>query len=399
MYLTTHIKEAFLNLIHAKMRSFLAILGILVGTGSVVALISSSQLATQHALAEFKSLGTNLLSMSLYSSYNPEQTSQAKNEVFTENDIPLITKEAPQVVLSAPYVALYKQLNFYGKSYNSQILGITKELAEIVKIEVDKGRLISYLDKNSYYCNVGSSLASSIKASMGIDPLYKQMLVGNTYFTIIGILKPWKPSLFFSSDINNGVIIPLQTSYLISSQAAIQNVLFRLIKDPDIQLTQSNIKKRISLLLPSIQVDFQNPQQIMDIVGKERKTFTWLLGAIGGISLLVGGIGVMNIMLVSVIERRREIGIRMAIGAQQGDILLMFLIEAIILTVFGGIIGIFFGVVISFGIAKFSEWGFQLFWMPIFLGFFVSVLVGILSGFYPALRASKLDPIQSLGSE
>ena len=284
---------------------------------------------------------------------------------------------------------------FLGKEYQGQVLGATRDLANIAKIQVAQGRFISYLDVDSYYCVIGDKLAKDIR-KQGYDPLGKQVLVGSTYFTIVGILKPWKPNLFIYADIDNGIIIPLQTSYIISKDAQIRNVLFRLVKNPDLKKVQAAIKTQMSYILPHMQIQFRNPQQIIDIVAKQRKTFTFLLSSIGGIALLVGGIGVMNIMLVSVVERRREIGIRMAIGARQPDILIMFLVESIILTVFGGILGIILGVLVSFGVAEASGWDFHFYVLPIMLGFAVSVLVGILSGFYPALNASRLDPIKSL---
>ncbi len=396
MQLITHIKEAFLNLCYAKMRSFLAILGILVGTASVVALISSSQLATQHALVQFKSLGTNLLSIDLQQPFKEQQDQYTRQ--FEEYDTLLLKHAVPQIELTAPYITLFERIHAPGISNNGQVIAATRNLADIVKIKVARGRLVSYLDAQSHYCTIGSSLAKKI-AQTGVDPIGQQLLLDKTYFTIIGILKPWKPNLFLFSDLNSGILIPLQTAYLISKQAQIRNILLRLQKDTPLMPTQVTIKHELSRLLPGVQVQFRNPQQIIDIVSKQRKTFTLLLASIGGIALLVGGIGVMNIMLVSVVERRREIGIRMAIGARQGDILMMFLVESIILTIFGGIVGIILGVLISLITAKISHWAFQVFSMPIMLGFTVSVLVGILSGFYPALRASRLDPIQSLGTD
>lgn len=397
MYFLTHIREAFLNLIHSKLRSFLAILGILVGTASVVALISSSELATQHALAQFKSLGTNLLAMDLEMPFAIQSTGGVQ-ERFTESDLAQVVKSAKQIQLAAPYATLYSPIHFQGKNYNGQVLAITKNLADIAKININRGRLVSYLDKNSYFCDIGYKLAQKFSAS-GVDPIGKQVLLGKNYFTIVGTLKKWAPNLFIYADLDDGIVIPLKTSYLVSKQAQIRNVLFRLKSNPNLDLAQQHITKSVHVVLPNIQVQFRNPQQIIQVVGKQREIFTLLLGSIGGIALLVGGIGVMNIMLVSVVERRREIGIRMAIGAQQKDILMMFLIESVILTIFGGIVGIIVGVLISLGIAEASSWGFELYGMPIMLGFTVSVLVGILSGFYPALRASRLDPIQSLGTE
>ncbi len=396
MHIITHFKEAITNLISSKMRSFLAILGILVGTASVVALISSSQLATQHALEQFKSLGTNLLAMDLQQAQSSDgSTSTTNQQQFTEADIPLLEKAVPEIQLTAAYINLYNPISFMGMQYQGQVIGATRALAQIAKIDVAQGRFVSSLDVHSYYCVIGDKLAAGIR-SQGYQPIGQQLKIGSTYFTIAGVLKPWQPNLFIYADIDNGAIIPLGTSYVLSNQAQVSNVLFRLVLNPDLASIQSAIKDQMTFLLPDIQVQFRNPQQIIGIVAKQRQTFTFLLASIGGIALLVGGIGVMNIMLVSVVERRREIGIRMAIGARQIDILMMFLIESIILTIFGGLMGIILGVLVSFGVAEASKWAFTIFVTPVTLGFSVSVIVGVLSGFYPALNASRLDPVQCL---
>ena len=393
----THLRQSIANLLSSKLRSFLAILGVLVGTGSVVALISSSQLATAHALDQFKSLGTNLLSMSVQQPPS-SANSNANQEKLRLVDMPKLLRASKEIVSAAPYINAYAAMNFRGMSINGQILGATQQLGHIAKVPVSSGRFVSSLDKQQLFCVVGSKVAEKIRLK-GVDPLGKQLQVGSKYFTIIGIAKPWTPNLFLFSDINDGIIIPLRASYLISPSASINNVLFRLIKKPNLKAVQQKLKLTMSELFPKLQVQFRNPEQIIQIVAKQRKTFTWLLGAIGGISLIVGGIGVMNIMLVSVVERRREIGVRMAIGAKRADIMKMFLIESVMLTVFGGVLGIAVGVLASFILALVTGWEFQFFLLPVLLGFIVSFLVGILSGFYPSWRASRLDPIQTLQAE
>ena len=179
----------------------------------------------------------------------------------------------------------------------------------------------------------------------------------------------------------------------------IQNILFQLHHDTPLDPVKTQLQNVISKITPNTQIRFHDPQQIIDIVGKQRSTFTWLLSAIGGISLLVGGIGVMNIMLVSVIERRREIGIRMAVGARRKDILEMFLIEAVVLTLLGGLLGVILGTATTFILALSSGWEYSFHLLPAALGFIVSAAVGVFSGLYPSYRASRLDPIATLQSE
>ncbi len=394
----SHIREAFSNLISSKLRSILAILGVLVGTGSVVALISSSQLATAHALQEFKTLGTNLLAVTLENAPTPGGGANPQARKLTLDMMPKVDQASNQVVQSAPYTVLYQSTRYSKNVLQSQIMGVTEDIADIVKINVDKGRFISDYDNKQYFCVIGSKLAKQIEG-YGVDPMYQQLNVGGTYFTIIGTLKVWPTNFFLFVDINQAVLIPLSTSYFLGKDVEISNVLFRLVQDPNVETAQENITARLNQLLPDKKVQIRSPSEIINIVGKQRATFTWLLAAIGGISLLVGGIGVMNIMLVSVVERRREIGIRMAIGARRIDILQMFLIESVFLTVFGGVIGILLGIAISFFLTILSGWEFEMFYFPPILGFVVSVLVGMLSGFYPAFRASRLDPIESLQAE
>ncbi len=396
----SHIKEALGNLVTSKLRSFLAILGILVGTASVVALITSSQLATASALAQFKTLGTNLIAMSIQTPFNQQQTNQdqTKNQLSL-NDMIRLQSASSQIVLIAPYTNLYQSIYFSGKQMDGQVLGATEALADIVKIDLAKGRFVSYLDQSNFYAVIGSDIAKQFQQSGISNPIGKQIIIGKYIFTVVGVAKPWKPNWFLFATVDKGVIIPLMTSFLLSKYAQINNLLFRLIQNPDIDAVQNALQEKMSEIHPNLQTTFRNPDQIIDIMQKQQSTFTWLLASIGGISLLVGGIGVMNIMLVSVVERRREIGIRMAIGARRSDIRQMFLIEAIILTVLGGVLGIILGIGISTTLAIITGWGLQILVLPPVLGFVVSVVVGIVSGFYPAYRASNLDPIETLRGE
>jgi putative ABC transport system permease protein len=392
-----HIREALMNLFSAKLRSLLAILGILVGTGSVVALISSSQLATDHALAQFKKLGTNLLAVMLNPSA-PGATSTGQAPNISIDDLQNIQKRIPAIEKVVPYTTLYQNLYFEDVSFEGQALGATESLAQIVKIKMQSGRFVSFLDEKSFYCVVGHDIGEKIREK-GLDPINQQLSIGNQLYTIIGVADEWEPNLFLFANINEGVIIPLSLSLLTNPKLQIQNVLFQLHPNTPLDPVKTQLQNVITEIAPGMQVRFHDPQQIIDIVGKQRSTFTWLLSAIGGISLLVGGIGVMNIMLVSVIERRREIGIRMAVGARRKDILEMFLIESVMLTILGGLLGVILGTATTLILALSSGWEYNFHLLPAALGFAVSAAVGVFSGLYPSYRASRLDPIATLQSE
>ncbi|OGT50224.1 MAG: ABC transporter substrate-binding protein [Gammaproteobacteria bacterium RIFCSPHIGHO2_12_FULL_38_11] len=395
MKILPYIREAVVNIMSAKLRSFLAILGVLVGTGSVVALISSSQLATAHALAQFKSLGTNLLSVNIRDASYGKKSADSRN--FQLSDTPRLQKSSSEIMLVAPYTIGFQSMYFGITNLNGQIIGATQTFGEIAKIHIDRGRFVSYLDAHNFFCVIGAKLADKISKA-GQDPLFNQIRVGKEIFTVIGVMKPWPRNMFILADLNTSIVIPIQAASFLDKNTHITDILLRLVKHPNINLVEKQITAVMKTLLPKKKVSFNSPSQFIKLIAKSRQTYTMLLIAIGSISLVVGGIGVMNIMLVSVIERKREIGIRMAIGARQMDILRMFLIESIMLTLFGGFLGVVFGVFTSFVLALFSHWQFYLYGTPVILGFAVSVLVGIMSGFYPAWRASKLDPIETLNS-
>jgi putative ABC transport system permease protein len=398
MGLFAHIREALMNLLSAKMRSLLAILGILVGTGSVVALISSSELATDHALSQFKKLGTNLLAVLLLPKEESAQSATGQGHNVNLSDMDSIKNQIPEIEKIVPYTMLYQPILFQDLAFNGQIVGASDSLADIVKIKMKKGRFVSYLDENSFFCVVGHDIGEQISAR-GLDPINLQITLGNQLFTIIGVADEWEPNLFLFANINEGVIVPLSLSFLLSPHVEIQNVLIQLHPSTPLNSVKPKITDVIARISPDTQVRFHDPQQIIDVVSKQRSTFTWLLTAIGGISLLVGGIGVMNIMLVSVIERRREIGIRMAVGARRKDILQMFLIESMVLTIGGGLLGVIFGTGTTLALALTSGWEYSFHLPPVLLGFVVSAIVGVFSGLYPSYRASRLDPIATLQSE
>ena len=184
---------------------------------------------------------------------------------------------------------------------------------------------------------------------------------------------------------------------LISKYANINNIIMQLTPNANLLQVEDNIKSAIGN--SNLQVGFRSAKQLIAKMRKQNDILTVFLGLIGSISLIVGGIGVMNIMLVSVIERKREIGIRLAVGAKRSDIGLLFLIEAIVLSLIGGGVGVMLGVVIAYVIAHIWHWEFTLFLLPPIVGFSVSVAVGIFFGFYPAVKASRLNPIEALRSE
>lgn len=398
MSLSMHLRSALANLTASKLRSLLSILGILVGTASVVALISIGQLATEKALQEFKSLGTDLFAVSFF----PEKPASQRTQMDTM-DLPTalaIQKAVPAIVDLAPYTLAFLPISYNGQTIaNSGIVGATPSLQAVIKIDIAAGRFISWLDQSAYYTVIGQELFKHLQAAGMVNPLGQQIHVGHYFFTIVGVAATWHENSFFNNDINNALIIPIAASKLLGKDVMINNFVLRLAPKADINQVQESVTRYIRAYTRDQRLYFRSAQEIIKSMSNQQQIFTLLLGMIGGISLLVGGIGVMNIMLVSVVERRREIGIRMAVGARRRDIQSLFLLESVTLSLIGGIMGVALGILVSLLVALFAEWDFKIFILPPVIGFIVSVAIGIFFGFYPAYTASRLDPIQTLRSE
>ncbi len=397
MTLYSHCQQAFINLMAAKLRSCLAVLGILVGTAAVVALISCGQLATEKALAQFKALGTDLLAVSVYQ----KATSNLGGH---QEQIPLdFWRQFPQMVRAvlqiAPYSTAYQPMSFQGKALSGVVIGADESLARIIHIDLLKGRFVTFVESFEHSCVIGNGLAQQLKEVSLEDPIGKQLRIGQALYTIIGVAEPWKENGFFNEDINQAVIIPIAGMALVSKEAKINNAVLLLKSDSNIDYVIGQIKHIIGTQSPTLSLFIRSAKQIIASMESQGRIFTLLLAVIGGISLLVGGIGVMNVMLVSVSERKKEIGIRKAVGAKNSDIQLLFLAESVMLSLLGGLFGVVIGLIFTRIVAYFSHWPFTIYLMPPVAGFAVSALTGIFFGFYPARRAASLEPIVSLRSE
>ncbi|MCL9683037.1 ABC transporter permease [Legionella maioricensis] len=397
MKFVNHCQQALVNLTSSKMRSFLAVLGILVGTAAVVALISCGQLATEKALEQFKALGTDLLAVAVYE--KTPSKSRSGDDSLSVNQWQQLPERIPSILKIAPYSTAYQPLSFHGKLMQGVVIGADENLANIVHVTLAQGHFVSFLESFEHFCVIGDGLARQIKEISFDDPIGKQLRIGQSLYTIIGIANHWKENGFFNEDINQAAIIPLAGISLVSKDAKINNAVIQLKPDSPIDEVIEEIKQIISSQIPKLSVFPRSAKQIIASMESQGHIFTLLLAVIGGISLLVGGIGVMNVMLVSVSERKKEIGIRKAVGARNSEIQALFLVESVMLSLLGGILGVILGLIFTRVVAYFSGWTFSIYWLPPIAGFLVSAATGIFFGFYPARRAAKLEPMASLRSE
>lgn len=393
-----YIQQAFLYFVTAKLRAFLAMLGILVGTAAIVALISSGKLATESALQQFKAMGTDLLAINLYQQTNDKAPSvRGKTEISLSlwQQFPWLI---PSVIDIAPYTSLYQTVSYEGHSITSPIIGADESLARIMHIKIKKGHFVSSFESHEHHCVIGHTLSEKLRQYHFKSPLGQQLQIGSMIYTIVGIAKPWKENAFFNEDINQAIIVPLKGIQLINASSQINSAILLLTPNAAIDNVIAAIKRTIKKQAPKLGVFVRSAKQIIQSMENQGRIFTLLLTTIGSISLLVGGIGIMNVMLVSVGERKQEIGIRKALGATRRHIQLLFLTEALFLSLVGGILGIMIGLIATWIIAHFNHWLFSFYSIPVIIGFIVSVSTGLFFGFYPAYRAAKLDPVISLRS-
>lgn len=395
-----HAKEGLLNLYYSKLRSILALLGVLVGTASVVAMVLGGELATHEALKQFKSLGTDLLAVAVNSAMDDSASASGKADHLTMPQALGLVAADPGILQTAPYTQLFHPVFYEGKPLNAgMVLGVTDSFADIVQVKLQQGRFVSVMDGYEFYCVIGHDVYEAMKRISYKEPLGQQIQIGKHIFMVVGVADSWPENSFVYANIDSSILIPLLASSVVSKYATINNIIMRLAADADIPKVERHIESNVKEIAPKKQTNFRSAKELIIKMKNQSDILTVFLGLIGSISLLVGGIGVMNIMLVSVMERRREIGIRLAVGARQHDIGALFLMEAIMLSLLGGVLGVIIGILIAYIIALIWHWQFTLFLWPPLAGFSVSVAVGIFFGFYPAFLASKLDPIQALRAE
>ena len=396
MILKANIKEAASSLYGAKQRTILALIGIIIGIGSVIAMVSIGTIVEEESLRQFKDMGTDILT--IRKSFGGDQKRGSQTSISLEDAIG-ITSACSSISEVAPYIQSSLQTRYAGKELYANCMGVTESFQDLNKIRVKAGRFISNLDTFSYFCVIGGNLAAKLQ-NLGLqEPVGKKIKAGDHLFTVTGVIEDVPMGGLRPYGMNDGIIIPITTAKRVLEKAEITNIMARMAPDVHHTRAQQEISAYIKRKVKGANMRVMSAEELIERMEKQMKLFTLLLGAVGSISLIVGGVGVMNVMLVSVAERRKEIGIRRALGAKRGDIQSQFLIESMILSIIGGIFGIGLGVTASYVISYFSKWQFLMSYMAILLGFGVSSAVGIFFGFYPARQAARLDPITALRSE
>jgi putative ABC transport system permease protein len=385
-----------------KMRSLLTMLGVIIGVGSVIASVSITTGASKQVEDKVASLGQNVVTVFSGSfSSSGSRSGWGNAPTLTVEDATAIKNEVAKVVAVSPEVRDRMQILANGLNWNTQIQGESPDYPQIRDWDIADGAMFTDADVRSLakVAVVGKTVVDQLFINQ--DPVGQTLIIRNIPFKIVGVLAS-KGFNLFGQDQDDVVIIPY-TSHMrrITKRTFVSSIMVQAASKDTINQVQDDITTLMRDRHKSAEPDFtvRTQLELMAMATSTTRIMSVLLGAIASVSLIVGGIGIMNIMLVSVTERTREIGIRMAVGARGRDILIQFLIEAVTLSAVGGILGIALGMAAAKATSHFTGWPTLTPFAWIGIACVSSAAIGIVSGFYPAWKASRLDPIEALRYE
>lgn len=386
------IKQSFTlaikSLAGSKMRSFLTMLGIIIGVAAVIVLVALVDGMKSDMVETFESMGTNLLSVSI--------RGRGGNRNVDIDDLQALVDDNSDVLAAmSPAISVANQtIKYENNNVTSSCVGINEYYGDIKKTEIQTGRSITYMDTytRSKNCVIGTYIQKELFGSE--DPIGKTIKINAYQFTVVGILKETGDSEEGSSD--DTILIPYTVAQTLAGMFRISSYNFSATSKDTVEEAKEVIENYLLSVFSSS--DFYSvfsQSEQLETVNEMTGMMTMVLVGVAGISLLVGGIGIMNIMLVSVTERTREIGIRKSLGATPWDIMSQFVVESITTSVVGGIIGILFGIAVSYSLTIF-DYTVVISFTAILISFSVSAIIGITFGYFPAKKAAKLNPIDAL---
>ncbi|MBP5391618.1 MAG: ABC transporter permease, partial [Bacteroidales bacterium] len=399
---TNLFKIAFKAIANNKLRTFLTMLGIIIGVASVITMLAIGQGSKQSIQSQISKMGSNMIMiMPGAERRGGVRMGSSDMQTLKISDYNTLKEECTYLSAISPSVSSGGQFIFGGNNYSSSISGVSQDYLEIRQLEVEDGEMFDDTDiaQSAKVCVIGKTIADNLFTA-GENPVGQIIRFKNMPFTVIGVLKS-KGYNTMGQDQDDVVLAPyttvmkriLSVNYLsmIYASAINESETDQAI-DEISEILRSNHKLQDG---KADNFNVRSQEELSSMMTSTTTSMTILLACVAGISLIVGGIGIMNIMYVSVTERTKEIGLRMSVGARGVDILTQFLIEAVMISITGGIIGVLFGVGAAYGVKMFAGWPIAIQPMSVILSFAVCSITGIFFGWYPAKKAANLDPIEA----
>jgi len=386
------------------MRSVLTVLGIIIGVAAVIAMVVIGDGTTQSVATSINSLGVNVMTLVPGQQRDPMSGTRQEAKLFEESDVEALRREVPGIRAITPTATRSMQVIYGNANWSTSVYGVENAYFDVRNWSMESGREFSDAEirTGGAVCILGAKVRKQLFADQ--DPIGSNIRLQAISCQVIGLLKA-KGQGGMGMDQDDLVLVPLRTfQRRISGDRKLSGIQMGLLSDSDSKIVQDEVLKLMRQrrgIQPNQEDDFMvmNSEEFLNTLTTTMKLLTALLSAVAAISLLVGGIGIMNIMLVSVTERTREIGVRLAIGAYDDDVMIQFLIEAIVLAALGGIIGITLGLLTSYAACRIMHLAFAPNLTIAATAFLFSGMVGVVFGFVPARKAARLDPIEALRHE
>jgi putative ABC transport system permease protein len=387
-----------------RLRTALSVLGVVLGVAAVIAMMSVSEGAAREALAQVESLGLdNLVARSQGSSAYPTGW-----RGLTVSDAERATRLVPMTRAASPLIQRYGKVARGGKSAMTAVLGVRPEYQQILRLVVERGRFLAFTDERAvaHVAVIGGAIARELFGYR--DPIGEQIAVGGEYYEIVGLLRDQAADATQGGtlawhDVTRAVFVPLPTlsgrTLEIDPSQPADEIWLQVENGERAEELGRVFQHALQGLRGGREFSVVVPRELLAQRYRTQRTFSIVVGSVAALALLVGGIGIMNIMLTSVVERTREIGVRRTVGATRRDVTLQFLTETLMMTLSGGALGIVIGAAVSWAITAFAGWSTRVSPLAVALGFVVSFVVGLVFGLYPAMKAAALEPVDAMRYE